>query len=528
MSASDTLRLNCPKCQRAVRVRASAVGRRVRCPQCQAEFKVPGQPAAPASAGSQDDDDWLNLDQPLPEPTPPGASTGRSAPASPPTAPNQRPAAGPPAATAGGAEERDPYQLFDEPLPPPASAAKPSSGNAPDGNRSGGKLLSEAELQALAGVIDSSDWSDDQLPPVAGPAVGDAAADDPPDGEFRVTCPICLSVTYARRDQVGKSVRCHDCHSEFKVPAPPRPKPKYKPNLDQAEVYGMEEPIGMRARDRDPFAKSAADLLREAEASDDEEEAANQYDNPDVVGWLRGIFRIFLDPGVPLHWISLAMVGSIPGVLAVALGHPSLMAVTLGAALLYAAFVLACGFSILEAVANGERRVSEWPYLDPGEWLGRLVMVLAAVALAGGPASALGSLVFGRTLATVAFTMLSIYVLFPFILLSMLDSESILMPFSAEVSKSVTRCQEAWGILYLSAGLLFFLLFVIYAATQLMPPTLGVVVNVFATVGATFTYFSMIGQLAYAIGHAVNAPPMKNDIQKQREAERARKANVPE
>jgi len=104
--------------------------------------------------------------------------------------------------------------------------------------------------------------------------------------------------------------------------------------------------------------------------------------------------------------------------------------------------------------------------------------------------------------------MFALFLLFPFVLMSMLDSGSVFVPFSAEVTKSVTRCQEQWGVLYLSSGLLFVGMFVFYLICFFLPPIAAVVFVNFATVAALFTYFSMLGRLAYAIGYAVNAPPL--------------------
>jgi hypothetical protein len=115
--------------------------------------------------------------------------------------------------------------------------------------------------------------------------------------------------------------------------------------------------------------------------------------------------------------------------------------------------------------------------------------------------------------------MLSVYFLFPFILLSMLDMNSAFVPFSPEVARSVTRCEEAWGGFYFSSGLVFVGLFLTFALASTMSPPVAAAISIFAGVGVTFCYFSMIGRLAYAIGQAVNAPPMKNDVDRTRRSD---------
>ena len=101
----------------------------------------------------------------------------------------------------------------------------------------------------------------------------------------------------------------------------------------------------------------------------------------------------------------------------------------------------------------------------------------------------------------------------------MLDMNSAFVPFSPEVARSVTKCQESWGGFYFSSGLLFIGLFLGFALASNSTPAVTAVVSIVAGIGVTFSYFSMIGRLAFAIGQAVNAPPMKNEIDRTRQTE---------
>src|SRR5690606_16308284 len=140
---------------------------------------------------------------------------------------------------------------------------------------------------------------------------------------------------------------------------------------------------------------------------------------------------------------------------------------------LFGIMVVSCGFAIMQSVANGEDRVSEWPIFDPMETLGEMVVVLAAIAFAAGPAWTPGIYLFQGGLVTVAMSMISLYLLFPVVLLSMLDEQSILSPFSADVTKSVMRAADQWGAAYLCSGILFFVIFMLLMISSVSPPTLG-------------------------------------------------------
>ncbi|MEM9588178.1 MAG: hypothetical protein AAGA03_12930, partial [Planctomycetota bacterium] len=137
------------------------------------------------------------------------------------------------------------------------------------------------------------------------------------------------------------------------------------------------------------------------------------------------------------------------------------------------------------------------------------------------PAWMIGFMAFGPNIGAVFILMVAIYMLFPFVLLSMMDMRNILMPFSPEVARSVTRCEEAWGATMFSSGVLFFFTFLVYVYASSVSAPAGAVISIFASVFSTFTYFSMIGRLAFNIGQSLNDAPMKNDIESIRERERA-------
>lgn len=322
--------------------------------------------------------------------------------------------------------------------------------------------------------------------------------------EYRAKCPVCGSVLFVRPQQAGRNIRCSDCHSQFVVPPPPMvPAAKPKVDLDRVATFQLSEPAGERDPHGAPGSRSAAEYLRAAEDAEVEVDRSNDYDNPNMMNWLRGIFGIFTDPSVAAYWLMLSLLGAIPGMIAVAIGHPVVILISLTLIVVYGSLVVACGFAILESVAGGQRRVDEWPVFNPAEWIGQALTAMAAIALSGIPGMVLGYPIFGPHLGSVALVMFSIYLLFPYVLLSMLDNGNPFMPVSSEVTKSVTRCKDAWGSLYFSAMLLFFFQFIAVAVFSLMPDVAAVFFNCVLWVGLVFVYFAMIGRLAFEIGQPI-------------------------
>src|SRR5690606_22772190 len=159
------------------------------------------------------------------------------------------------------------------------------------------------------------------------------------------------------------------------------------------------------------------------------EDADEEWELPDLRQWLVAPVTIFRDPAVTIHAALLTLLAYLPA--AIALRFESsviVLGLFIGGAILATA-VISCGFAILQSVGSGEPRVSEWPIFDRMEAIGEVVLTIAAIAVAAGPALLLGMYWFNGGLVTVAMAMLSLYVLFPVVILSMLDEQSILTPF---------------------------------------------------------------------------------------------------
>jgi hypothetical protein len=333
--------------------------------------------------------------------------------------------------------------------------------------------------------------------------------------EYRVTCNICGSFLYAKAAQAGKTVKCPDCHSPLTIPAPPKVRKKFTVNLDEVESFNFEPNTKVERRP-DPYQKSAEQLLEEASREETTNSNPRYDDTPSVLEWLKGIFSPFKDPAVLVHLLGLCVLACVPTLIVLNIDSPILVLGLFPAGFFLALLTVSCGLAILESVANDQPAVSDWPTLDPIAWLGHLFLVGAALTFAAVPVWLVCMLVLGPQLLSVAITMFFIYMLFPFVLLSMLDMESPFIPFSSEVARSVTKCEEAWGGFYFSSGLLFVGLFLIFSTASTMSPSAAAVLSLVAGISATFVYFGMIGRLAYSIGQAVNAPPRHDEVDRTR------------
>lgn len=451
--------VQCPKCHSAVTVGADQAGMRVQCPSCLQQFLAP---STLGSAGATaEDEDWLTLDDSPAPPSPKATATG---PADVDNASvvgedlfDEDPFVDLPAEQAG--EESDPIDLFAELPPIPSGGAQPTS---PTGSQ-----------------------------PSRAQEIG-------PDEEFRVTCPVCGSVLYAKAKQSGSTIKCSDCYSEVRVPKPPKKKTQVE-SSENAATFNLAD-TGMDKRPADPFQKSADELLRKAEEEPDEDEFSSLVDAPSVVGWFKSVFGVFLDPGVIIHFVGLSLLLGVSAALAFAVPIFAIGAFPL--ALIGIMLSVACGFAIMFGVANEHERIEDWPTVDPTGWFEPMWLVVVATAIAVGPAYVITTLFGAPLFIKIGLVMFCVYVSFPVILLSMLDMQSATTPFSPDVGKSINRCQEDWGAFYFSSGVLFALLFVYFLQREYTPTT--VAIGVVLSVAVVFLYFAMLGRLALAIGRVVD------------------------
>ena len=539
--------LQCPRCNGSVSIADNAAGKRVKCPHCEQNFLAPG--IAADSSSEEDEDDWLALsDSPVPaHPSSPSSDSQASKTTTSPLSSKTRNTQ--PENETPLPDDDDSF-FSESSLPPiqiPAASTSSSPGAGNDLSQSNASTLgpdiSAAEEELLSQFTDTSIPTTDAKPPVKKNAldairalgasasnIGDDSATNTTaapraasveyESEFRVTCKVCGTITYAKAVDSGKTTKCSDCYSEILIPKPPRIRKKPEIDIANAETFSLGQNNSEERKTADPFRKSAADLLAEASRQEEDASPPIYEDTPNVLEWVKNVFGIFKDPGVIMHWVCLSVAAAIPTALLVSIEQESLqLLLTIGmmiGGLILGGITVSCAFAILLSVANGNDQVEDWPSTDVFQWLDQLTLVLGATGLVAIPMWTICFLTNSTGLLGVALVMFSIYLLLPFILLSMLDMGSVFAPFSPELARSVSKCQEEWGGFYFSSGLLFGLLFLFTAMIWYLPGSLGIVATTTLCIFTTFAYFGMMGRLAYTIGQSVNAPPKKNDIDRSR------------
>ena len=346
----------------------------------------------------------------------------------------------------------------------------------------------------------------------ASPSLPSTSAEPPtaisPQAEvhFTFSCPVCDSRITAKRANEGDKLRCSDCHSDLTIPKPPPIKQAKETSPSELESFALapESQIS-RGAENDPWVKNADQLLEEAAKPESTKFVSLSADEDPEGGWMHSIGIRMKDSGVIAHLILLgAMMGAFT-FLATSI-HWLITVFTLPIIFVILVIVLVASFAIMMATANGHDQIDEWPTMDPSEWFDTMGAVLSAMAVTVAPIGLLAFLFgFSNTLV-LGLSLAAMFSMFPIVLLSMLDAQSMTGIVSPTVIKSINHRGEDWGTFYLLSA--FLLLVTIGLLVYLSGTSFGMGVFGCLIVAVFFVYFTLLGRLARGIQSVVHFEPL--------------------
>jgi len=163
--------------------------------------------------------------------------------------------------------------------------------------------------------------------------------------------------------------------------------------------------------------------------------------------------------------------------------------------------------AILEATANGENEVAAWPDWNVYDWFANGRFVLLAMLVAGLPGGFLGAATLAASsddpmmavFGVAAPPVLSWLVLYPYILFSMLNEDSVFAIASSDTLRSLKIASDGWVFFYMYSIVL--VMMAVGAAAMMFASQLLV-----AALGAAFMvavlmlYFRLLGRLMWYSG----------------------------
>jgi DNA-directed RNA polymerase subunit RPC12/RpoP len=475
------LEFQCPKCEKRLKAGVQFAGKRVRCPQCREPVRVPELVPEPTPEKLPENgiapiigvDDWLSLDAPVLEKSVADAADAK--PKKPTFVPGTKAAGSSNATrTATNSASSNPGRkegtdlpgrsVFDDDLPDLAQLE--SAPNMPH------SVADIFQLEGLDDLVPSS-----QTPPTKQwPLQATPPPVKPVENDYRVNCRTCGTPMFLKLDRVGKKVSCSDCHSSFVVPPPPAGWSPIKKQIE-LEDDGFDVPLSapeaaQSANTLDSQRTAASEYLDKARQTIDDEELDSLYQGDfDTIGFMRRTFGFLTDPTAVGQIVLYGFVFA--GVFALAQFSKTkvdgggfegggyllvLFIMTTVISTIMALPMLSAGLALLESVANHQRRVAEWPSFNVFDNFGEVLVILFSLLGSLLPGMLVGGLIGrsgGAEWLILTGMMGTCFLLFPVLMLSMLDNGSPLQPFSGAVITSIPQVPEAWGGYYLKTLVAF-------------------------------------------------------------------------
>ena len=454
---------------------------------------------------------------------------------------------------------------FDDPLPLDAASADPMGFDLSDGSDSdltfaddltgttpASKSKAEGDSQAPGSDESDEQWlrvdEDLTTPSEDHPAKKVVLTED---YEFSGPCPLCQTRFVATDDQIGTTLKCPDCYTEFEIreplPGARQPRRQSGNNWDDDDDLRLSEPDDLTEmqlstddvlgsplqsvrpvpnattwiRDEtgiDGQAAVASAILQKAESEAEEEEAkeAALPDSP----LTSGVLSCFLDPSLLIRWLlfSIAIqveLSAFNGALKWgAIGDPMSQFVCLALSCFSFCFgvilLLVASVSLLaitQDTASGRDQIENWPGANFMDWVFDAFYVLAAVFacfLLGGLVGQI-FLPFGMAIyvwGMLAAVAISSGVVFPIYFLGVLETGSPINPFSAPVLRSLTAARATWiRFALMSLGLGF--IAVLGGLLRIFDSTILNFLSAAIVSWALILYFRMLGRLTWSCQETV-------------------------
>jgi predicted Zn finger-like uncharacterized protein len=355
--------------------------------------------------------------------------------------------------------------------------------------------------------------------------------------DFSASCPLCGTRQDVTREQIGKSIKCPDCHLSFTVSEPHRSARRTHVELptandDELRLSQLEPPtlrtkvaqdwIGAAKAD---FAKGTLapartttpqsviqETLRKAaaefdEAAEDEPEFPRHpfrsnllkfLSSPTtIVRWFFTAVALEIELGAVDMTIRSALAGGLAQIFALFIG---IFAGVFG--LLLFCFISTSLLLVTQHSSQGRDKITGWPGINVTEWMFEAWPMVAALFLTFAPGVLLGQAIAAISNDTswiswlgVAIGFVSMTLLFPVFLLSFMENSS---PYSKPIWRSVRVSQPAWLSFWLHSGTLVLLLGLLVRWRLRSGSGFGGLMLDIGLLLGLLIYFRLLGRLSWA------------------------------
>jgi DNA-directed RNA polymerase subunit RPC12/RpoP len=324
-----------------------------------------------------------------------------------------------------------------------------------------------------------------------------------------VNCPVCHTRMLAGEDQVGREIVCPDCSQVVTVPPPPPPMEKPTYDIDPTDQYDVGQPIEPPKYESLLPKRGPTDEEDEWEEDDEREERPPLPPAPPGL-FTRGLSGFLFETGVWPRWLSMSL-----GAMVVAFmvwvavkgasgGAPTqVLAVVSGGlasvlALIWLVPSSAVLLAILQNAAGGAERIEDWPDGTFLDWVFDVFYVINSGAVAFIAGLCVAEIFPFVGAARYLFVAPVALLLFPILLLSLVEQGTPWNPISPNVWTSLYRGAGAWLRFFLLSGILvtcvvggcILALYFVPLARYIVVPFL---------VAGMMVYFRLLGRLGWYV-----------------------------
>ncbi|MDA1049889.1 MAG: hypothetical protein O3C40_05350 [Planctomycetota bacterium] len=378
------------------------------------------------------------------------------------------------------------------------------------------------------------------------------------DYEFSVVCVICGTRLDVNDSLIGKKIKCPDCHNAIEVRTPPPERRRLPvhaaPDAPDDDDFGLAA-VTDTTLSTSPYHSIANDLLAQAESevaleaptaprqkrapvpdsmqrAEASQDEADERERPKLptAPFRTGVLKFLIDPQTIARLIVLGLVMFVElGAIQMAIvsgenDNPQsqffsiiarIIALTLGIAFTTNLAVSLIG--ILQDTANGMDVIESWPDVNFVDWIGEAFYLFSGLFIAVFPACATAKVVslLGAPdslfwLVGFGGSFVGILLLFPFVLVSMLEAASPIVPVSQPIIRSLRLARGSWLVFTLlssvvvGAGLGLVALRVLRPEHSVMNFVVALLLIVLFAI-----YFRLLGRLTWCCDEAVSAEDIR-------------------
>lgn len=277
---------------------------------------------------------------------------------------------------------------------------------------------------------------------------------------------------------------------------------------------------------------------------------------PTLPRWplLQGVLVFLLEPGAIVYWSIISFLGTICVSLllaAIVLGQSATAMTWLGSMFSHGitgvfGMVLvivnaACCLTILQESAAGNRVIEDWPGFALIEYILETLYIVNSVLVSAAAAWLITYPLDGFSIARAFVEIGCFVVIFPIILLSMLEAGSCLLPASAAVYQSMRRSMRTWLVFFIESlvmafGLLMYLVLLdfllnLYATHVMLDVSMPIVIMTLAmgvgpAVLLELIYFRLLGRLAWVCDEDSRKELAEKEAEEEEQRENAEETEI--